>query len=737
LKIKDYPVIKFFISFLIGILLAIYTNFELTFWLTITSFVLTFLSFIIFKKFELITNILVIVSIALVGWFYFQLSFEHDSLSEKILDRALEKHVSVVGKVYKIESISNDKISFYFELDSIQHKGVSFNVDEQIQVVIFLPEESNFLWMYHTIVKIGNQILLTGIIQKPKDKLYYGEYSYRDYLKFKGIRYILYADHQDRCDLLKANKSIFNFPRYINDLRLKLSKQIEENFDSLSSSYIKALILGDRSDIPENIKNAFINSGVIHVLAVSGLHTGYIVLILMGFSGRFNVILRLIFIFLGLFIFTHIANLSPSVIRASIMSIVVLLSFIIQRSNNLLNSISIAGLIILLMNPLDILNPGFQLSFGAVASIAIIYPILKNNFLANNLKPFWKYFSDLMLISLSVSIGTFPFVVSYYEKFSLIALFANLLIIPLTGIILGGIILNIATINLLPSIVDIYKESLTFLIRLNFQIVDWFANFPIAYKTFYHFSIYHSLFYYALLILMLYILSREVKTVIRLITVLFVVFNFLYHYELFSTNPLKGKEDYFLFIETRDGLSFHSVVNQVSNQIIIFQNNSIDVITNNLKQTNKVLNRLGISKAEVVMSNKPIFLLSEFSSLMKPASKTFLTENNIWVMSNMELDKKGNNLVLLKNNLQLILQPFSVTNVFNYGDWLIVITAGYKEENLIKNLTNIEKLCVLNILSKRMIIKDINQLYEFDFNNTDKKLHIFEVKKSQIEEIPW
>ena len=295
--------------------------------------------------------------------------------------------------------------------------------------------------------------------------------------------------------MLKANKSIFNFPRYINDLRLKLSKQIEENFDSLSSSYIKALILGDRSDIPENIKNAFINSGVIHVLAVSGLHTGYIVLILMGFSGRFNVILRLIFIFLGLFIFTHIANLSPSVIRASIMSIVVLLSFIIQRSNNLLNSISIAGLIILLMNPLDILNPGFQLSFGAVASIAIIYPILKNNFLANNLKPFWKYFSDLMLISLSVSIGTFPFVVSYYEKFSLIALFANLLIIPLTGIILGGIILNIATINLLPSIVDIYKESLTFLIRLNFQIVDWFANFPIAYKTFYHFSIYHFIIF--------------------------------------------------------------------------------------------------------------------------------------------------------------------------------------------------------------------------------------------------
>lgn len=738
MRIRDYPSIKFFVLFLTGLLLGHNTVITVKFWIPLAFVLLTITSLFITKKHEVITTILISISIILFGWYYFREAILSDEYNEKILDNAIGKQVTLYGDVEKAESINKNRLTFYYVTDSLQFKGFTFIIREKIQVVLSLPEESYLFEMYGKLIKPGNEIILTGIFQKPKGRLYFGEYSYRDYLKSKGIRYVFYSQHQDRFDLVKEDKSIFNFSRYLNDLRLNLKSQIEKNFDLLSASYIKALIIGDRSDIPDEIKSSFVNSGVIHVLAVSGLHTGYIVLILMGIAGRFNQIFKLICVVVGLFLFSHISNLSPSVIRASIMSVVVLLSYVIQRPNNLLNSISIAGLIILFLNPLDLLNPGFQLSFGAVISIAVIYPTIKSNIKLNNLKKFWQYLVDLILISLSVSIGTFPFVVSYYERFSMISLIANLLVIPLTGVILGGIILNIFIINILPFISEIYKETLNFLINLNFQIVDWFANMPFAYKTFYNFSIYHYLIYYLMVILILIVLLKDYRPLTKLFITFCIVFNFLYHYDLFSDKPIKGKNNLLTFIETSNGISIQIIQNGKTSQNIFFIDNSHEIILSELNQINRISNRLELPETQLQISNKPLFLLNKYLEQSNSFLKTYTPRDNFWISSNIDLVFDNNKYVYQSGNNLYNIFPESFAQVFVVNDWLIIIS-GLKDLDKLKNkLYRFEKLCLVDLPSKKMIIQEDNlNSREFGFNHPEKKLYIFEISQNQIGEITW
>ena len=140
------------------------------------------------------------------------------------------------------------------------------------------------------------------------------------------------------------------------------------------------MILGDRSKIPSGLRSLFIQTGTMHILAISGLHIGIVAFILDLLLKALRIRRRLRFsaIILLLVFYCLLTGARPSVIRATIMAIVLLAGFLLRRENQISHSLALAGLIILIANPRQLFNLGFQLSFLSVISIVYFSPVIKN-----------------------------------------------------------------------------------------------------------------------------------------------------------------------------------------------------------------------------------------------------------------------------------------------------------------------------------------------------------------------
>ena len=228
-------------------------------------------------------------------------------------------------------------------------------------------------------------------------------------------------------------KSINNFRESV---RLKLTAYSDDD----TASLLSALILGDRTHIDQDLRESFANVGVIHVLAVSGLHVGYVLIILLLIvkSLRIRWGWDKLFVVTGLILFTILSGGRPSVIRASIMASFYIFAPVLNRKPNAWNIIATAAFLILIVNPNSIFDLGFQLSFTAVMSIIYFYNlfnrILPDRMKVSNIKNnIARFFWGLLLVSFSAQLGTIPIIAYYFGRIPLIAIVANLIIIPLIG----------------------------------------------------------------------------------------------------------------------------------------------------------------------------------------------------------------------------------------------------------------------------------------------------------------
>jgi competence protein ComEC len=704
-------------------------------YILLTILILSISLVLIFQKQnQTLRNLFSVLTVITCGAFIFSLSFFSNENEMKILDVLQKRKVLLYGRVSNIEYFDKDKISFELNSDSVVYRKVSFPVKQKLLVNLDLRESSFSLNYFDAIISIGNVIRISGTLSKPSEPLYPGDFNLRVYLKSKNISYILSSNNFDELNLIEANKSILNYQRYLSKLRQKIKFQIEQNFGQLEAAYIKGLFIAERSDIPENIKSDFINSGVIHVLAVSGLHTGYIVLILLALFGRMKLTIKIILVSIGLFIFAHIANLSPSVIRASLMSVIVLLNLLTERKTFLLNSISIAGLIILIMNPLDILNPSFQLSFSAVLSIALIYPVFNDYLKKFQLSGFKKYLIDLILISIAVSIGTFPFVASYYQKFSVVSLIANLIVIPLTGIILGGIILNLVILNLVPSLFPIYKIALESIINFNFSVVNFFGTLPFAYTTIRNFSLLNSIFYYGVVFSALLLIKSRFSLAFKFISIALIVFNYVYHYDLVDDNLVDGNKNYLLLLQMSNS---NGIVAHFDNKIFLKlfeRSDSLLHIRKDLNKLNQILENYNFDKIQLAsFSSHAIFLSNNLMSKLNKSQIKRLDEK-IWLFGDIGQNEMNKNMSSFHYNYI----PNSFTELIRLGEVNFIISPVRFEKFIQKQSNKNSKFVYINPRLDTMFVKNndvITDTIPLDFKN--QRMKIFEIASEELKEIKW
>jgi len=302
------------------------------------------------------------------------------------------------------------------------------------------------------------------------------QFNYSSYLKKKYISHQIYTSNQN---ILVKKPEQHSILAIAENTRVLINTKLRQyHFKDDELAIINAMLLGQRRDLSKTLSENYASAGAIHILAVSGLHIGIILLILQFIFKpleRFKkgYIIKIVSILSILWCYAILAGLSPSVVRAVTMFSIVAIGSNLKRPTNIYNTLTLSAFILLLFKPLFLFEVGFQLSYLAVFAIVAIQPMLYKLW-SPKLKVvdyFWKLFT----VTLAAQLGVAALSVFYFHQFPGLFFLSNLVIIPLLGFILGlGIVVIIlALLNILPSIIAAFYSNL---INLLNTFVTWIAE---------------------------------------------------------------------------------------------------------------------------------------------------------------------------------------------------------------------------------------------------------------------
>jgi competence protein ComEC len=324
---------------------------------------------------------------------------------------------------------------------------------------------------------IGNQLKINGFLSKNTISKNPNQFDYSKYLENKQIYAQLYTDRNNIQISSQIKKDIWY---YSARLRARIIQNLEKkNFNTKELHVAIALIMGQQQDIDPQIKQDYQYAGAIHILAVSGLHIGFILLFVTFLlkpipNTKKGAFIKLTITLVSLFLFGVLTGLTPSVVRSVTMFSFVAIGHHLRRSTNIYHTLLVSILLILLFQPSFLFDVGFQLSYLAVFFIIWLQPLLSN---------FWqpkskitKYFWDILTVSFAAQIGTLPLSLYYFHQFPGLFFVTNILVIPFLGVImcLGVLTMVLASFNWVPYYP---AKALELSIYLLNQIINYIASF--------------------------------------------------------------------------------------------------------------------------------------------------------------------------------------------------------------------------------------------------------------------
>ncbi len=306
-------------------------------------------------------------------------------------------------------------------------------------------------------------------------------FDYNKYLYNNGYSGQLYISDLSSIKLLQKSDDfkLSHFPKKVNHYCAQ--KYSASGLNSVSQSIIKALLLGDRTEIDKEVNQQFIKSGVVHILAVSGLHVGIIYMILNGVLSLFftkKSHFKWIAVVIMLVGYAFITGFSPSVSRAVLMFSIIQIGQAMQQQLNMYYLVILSAFILLIIQPFFIFNAGFWLSHLAVVGIVAFFPmfnkILKFKF------PVWKGAWSIVCVSASAQLGTMPFSFYLFGTFPTYFLLANILILPVVApLLILSILLLLFSFSSFVSamIAGVIDDIVSFMI----SITKWINLLPYSY----------------------------------------------------------------------------------------------------------------------------------------------------------------------------------------------------------------------------------------------------------------
>ena len=352
----------------------------------------------------------------------------------------------------------------------------------------------------------GDVLRVTATLKEPTGPRNPRGFDYKGYLARRGIYSMMNASGRNVVFLKKVRS--FSVSGMLARFRRQADISLDRTVGGQEGALLKALLLGQRWTIEPGTVDAFQRTGLAHVLSISGLHIGYIVMLLHFLFSRFPLQrwTPLIFEATILLLYCLLVGAAPSVMRAVVMAVIYSVGKTMGRKSDTINSAGVAAFLILLIRPMDILEVGFQLSFLAVGSIALLYrPIQERlRFLPSKV-------SSLIAVTLSAQLGTFPLTVYCFNTLTPWSVLTNLVLVPALGAVTMGGFLILPVGMIFPAAAKIAAVPLRVLCRLVLAVTDLAAKLPFASIPAVSPSIPAILVYY----LVLLTLSRERPAFIR------------------------------------------------------------------------------------------------------------------------------------------------------------------------------------------------------------------------------
>ncbi|MCK4463354.1 MAG: ComEC family competence protein [Candidatus Omnitrophica bacterium] len=531
------PLFPVALTFLIGIiaasLLPVASFIKIAFLLASISVTL----FFIFRKNKSLSTALLLILIFFAGFIRF-IAFnelpkdhiKHIATEEK--QEAFLKGTIVSNPVFKRKYGYYPELEYLLKTEAVQFtplgnnlrlhpRGVNWKTTSGLVLVkAYFSGEETF--------EYGDKVLLKGKLSLPRQAREKGEFDYRKYLAAKKVYAICKTGKNDvieKTGLL--NSPIVRIKRRLYSIKAKATRNILINLPPPHSSILAAMLLGDRQYLSNPIKDIFVKTGTMHILAISGLHVGIIVFIFLGLFKLIKIPKRIAYIFTIALIILYalMVGQRPSVWRASIMASVLLLSFVLNRQGEILNTLSLALLILIIPNPNYIFDAGFILSFACVASIIWISPVIDRTLKIKNEKFKMKNYNEklkilfyarkTLSISLAVWIGIMPIIAYYFHIITPVTILANLVAVPICFVLVSLGIAALLFGLFLSGIGIFFYETAWLANKAMLLSLNFFSVLPGAFIKIKSFPVFYIFIYYVILVFVIVTCTRPGRGIVK------------------------------------------------------------------------------------------------------------------------------------------------------------------------------------------------------------------------------
>lgn len=429
------------------------------------------------------------------------------------------------------------------------------------------------------------------------------QFNYADYMNGLGIYHQLQLSANNFFLKNNSNKTLIGIAASTRNTIIEKLKKA--NFGKEELGVIEALLLGQRQHISEETYDNYKNAGAVHILALSGLHIGILLLLLQFLLQPLELLpkgktIKLVTIVCLLWSFAFLAGMSSSIIRAVTMFSFVAYALYLNRPTSTFNIIALSLFFILLINPGLLFQAGFQMSYAAVFTIVWVYPMAQRLWFPKLflVRKIWQLFS----ISVAAQLGVLPISLFYFHQFPSLFFISNLLIVPFLGIILGyGIfVIILALFNILPHTI---AQGYNTIIQIMNKLVAWVAKQEaFLFKNISFDGVQLILTYILILTFIIFLTRRTYKKAVWFLCSI-VCLQLWSTYKKYNTNQTEKL----------------IVAHQTRNSILLYQNgDSLNVLSSKTASTERIATDFAVANSISFTKYKPLlnsYTLANGSSL--------------------------------------------------------------------------------------------------------------------------
>lgn len=543
MRISNFKMIRICLLLILGILFASFLDVKLHLILPITVFLFFIVFFVKYKK-------TTFVFFNYLFWFCFgsTLLLLHNPMlkTNHFTHQNLNTIVVSTINIDKVLSPNATHNRYYGTIKAVNGKTASG------KVLVYLKSNIES-------IKINTELLATSIFTKIKPAWNPFGFDYKNYLSQQKITHKVYLDSLNIVSIKPSRSIATKVFLSVEEAKKQLASV---GLSSNTKGLLLSLLFGDRQELSPELKNQFTQAGVIHVLALSGLHIGVLYVLLLFLTAPLKQIKKgyyaqLIFIIVVLWIYAFIVGFPSSIVRGVTMFSVVAFCKLINRESNTYNNLAISAFILLLYNPYFIFDVGFQLSFVAVLGIVLGYPLYKNWLQKKHLVI--RYFGGLFFVSFSAQLAVLPLLLYYFHQLPLFFLIANLLIVPMVLVLFVFGIALFISFYILPFLITFLVHIVNAITLYLDTVTQFISNLPFASLQHISFNAFLAITLALLIAFFVNLLYKQSRFNFKLFLaslVLFQIIVFASNYYGFSKNELVFYNAKSVLFSIKSGNSF-------------------------------------------------------------------------------------------------------------------------------------------------------------------------------------